>query len=167
MHGEIIFAGVNFPGSWHDSKIASASGLYFPQLIDYTPTGYALLGDSAFPRVSAALNSKIIRARKPNEHSANGIPHCAYLAAVDKLVEKVMPAERQSAEWGVRAIKGPFKRLTVPLPADSYARYRIIVCISHMYNFRVRYIGLNQIRSVYCSDSNNSQPWLRDIVATL
>lgn len=47
--GEIIHAGVNFPGSWHDSKLASLSGLIYPKLSDeMTPHGYAILGDSAF-----------------------------------------------------------------------------------------------------------------------
>lgn len=47
--GEVTHAGVNFPGSWHDSREARVSGLWYPKLGDeMTPPGNALLGDSAF-----------------------------------------------------------------------------------------------------------------------
>eukprot|EP00171_Calliarthron_tuberculosum_P023637 IDg23637t1 len=103
FHGEIVYAALNFPGSWHDSKLAVESGLYVPHLTEHTPPGYAILGDSAFPRSSAALQGKLVRARKVNEHNGADVPHSAYLAAVDALLERSMPSERQSAEWGVRA----------------------------------------------------------------
>ena len=57
-----------------------------------------------------------------------------FLSTVDTIIERAMPYELQSAEWGVRAIKGPFKRLTVPLSPDSYNRYRIIAC-TQLYTF--------------------------------
>lgn len=43
----IVHAGVNCPGSWHDSKLYAFSGLFYPKLADYmTPPGYSMLGDS-------------------------------------------------------------------------------------------------------------------------
>ena len=54
--GEIIHAALNYPGSWHDSKLAYVSGLYRPKLTDEkTPPRYALLVDSAFPRYAKSL----------------------------------------------------------------------------------------------------------------
>ena len=73
-----------------------------------------------------------------------------------------MPSERQSAEWGVRAVEGPFKRITVPLPANSYKRYQLLRICVHMYNFRVRFVGLNQLRSVYADTGSMVQPWLSE-----
>ena len=64
---ELIHAGINFPESWHDSRIASASGLYYPRLIAQTQPGFAILADSAFPRTAEALQGKTVRARKDNE----------------------------------------------------------------------------------------------------
>jgi len=162
--GEVIHAGINFPGSWHDSKVAAHSGLYHPKLDDaMTPPGFAILADSAFPRSTAVLNGKIVRARKANELSGPGaVPHSCYIAATEMLLDRAMPSERQSAEWGVRAIKGPFKRITVELPADSYTRYRLLILVAHLYNFRVRRVGLNQIRTVY-SDPGYVQSWVQDL----
>jgi len=166
--GEIIHAGINFPGSWHDSKVAATSGLYHPKLSDHqTPKGYCLLGDSAFPRVAGELQGKIIRARKSNEfRGRNGVPHNAFLAATEVMLEKAMPSERQSAEWGIRAVKGPFKRLTVALPENAYHRRRVISLAAHLYNYRVRVVGLNQIRTVYSNDPIASQPWLKELFPT-
>ena len=87
---------MNFPGSWHDSKLAASSGLYLTVLTEYTPAGFAVLAGSAFPRTIDALKSKIVRARKLNELGAsNGVPESAYLQAVDKLIERAMPSERR------------------------------------------------------------------------
>ena len=157
--GEIIHGAINFPGSWHDNRLAAASGLYWPKLSDsHTPAGYAILGDSAFVTDVRCTNGKVLRGRKSNEKK--GIPQSAVLAAVDILLQRAMPSERQSAEWGIRAIKGPFSRLKVPLPADSMKRLRLIQTCCHLYNFRVRFVGLNQIRSTYADDNEETQPWL-------
>jgi len=112
--GELIHAAVNYPGSWHDTKIATVSGLYYPKLSDeFTPPGMAILGDSAFVTNTKATNGKIVRSRKTNEVS--NIPESAPLAAVDLLQQRIMPSERQSGEWSIRAIKAPFARQKVPL----------------------------------------------------
>ena len=150
FHGELIHAAINFPGSWHDSRLAAVSGLHRPKLSEMTPSGFAILADSAFPRGGGDLAGKIIRARKANEHGdRSGVPRSSWMAAVEVMLERAMSSERQSAEWGVRALKGPFKRLTTKLPPDSWARYRLLAVSSHLYNFRVRKVGLNQIKTVY------------------
>lgn len=47
--GEFIHAAVNYANSWHETKLAGVSGLYFPKLSDeMTPLGFAILGDSVF-----------------------------------------------------------------------------------------------------------------------
>jgi len=167
FRGEIIHAAINFPGSWHDSKVAHASGLYHPKLSDaVTPRGFAILGDSAFPSRTSILQGKIVRSRKVNEIPRAGtVTETAYRAAIDLLLDRAMPSERQSAEWGVRAIKGPFKRLTVPLPCDAYKRLRIILLCAHIYNYRTRLVGLNQIRTVYANDGDGVQPWVTHAMA--
>ena len=146
--GELIHAAVNYPGSWHDTKLAAVSGLYFPKLSDeMTPPGMAILGDSAFVNNTRITNGKIVRGRKSNETA--DIPESAALAAVDIILERIMPSERQSAEWGVRAIKAPFARFKVPLSPDSEKRFRILSICCHLFNFRTRKVGLNQIRTTY------------------
>ena len=148
LYGELIHAAVNFPGSWHDTKIAGAYGLYYPKLSDgMTPPGYAILGDSAFVNNTSVTNGKVLRGRKTNK--TWDIPESAALAAVDIILQTVMPSERQSAEWGVRALKAPFQLLKTPLPADATKRLRLLRICCHLFNFRIRFVGLNQIRTTY------------------
>ena len=82
--------------------------------------------------------------------------------AVDKLLERAMPSERQSAEWGVHPIKGPFRRLTTVLPTNSELILEIIATCAHLYNFRVRKVGLNQLWTVYGNEGDIVQPWLKE-----
>lgn len=110
-----------------------------------TRPGMAILGDSAF--VKCINSGKVMRMRK--EKGASDIPESAVLAAVDKIVQLVLPEERQSVEWRIRALKGAFKRLLVPLQADSMKRLRTIRTCRHLHNFRTRYPVVNQIRSTY------------------
>ena len=112
-----------------------------------TPPGVAILGDSAFVNTTKATNGKVLRNRKSNE--MNDIPKSAELAVVDVLLQRAMKSERQSAEWGVRAMKGPFQRLKTPLPADAHKRLRLLRICCHLFNFRTRFVGLNQIRTTY------------------
>ena len=154
FYGEIIFAAVNFLGSWHDSRLAAAGGLYYPLLIEETPPGFAILGDSAFPRTDPRLKGKIVRARKTNEIGPRSdAPHSYWLSAVDTILERSMPSERQSAEWGVRGLKRPFKRLTIPLTGNAYKRKRIISLCAHLHNFRTRFLGRSQIRTAYSGNN--------------
>ena len=137
--GEIIHAAMNFPGSWHDSKLATISGQYHYFLSDKLPRGMAILADSAFVTSMKTTNGKIVRARKTNETSS--VPNPTYMAAEDLIPQKVYSSERQSAEWGVRAVKGTFPRLKVQLPTDGIKRLRLIELCCHLYNFRTRYVG--------------------------
>lgn len=124
------------------------SGLYLPRLSDDMKLpGMALLGDSAFVNNARVTSGKIIRGRKSNETS--DIPEASALSAVDIILQRIMPSERQSAEWGVMAIKAPFARLKVSVPADSKKCLRLLTICCHLFNFRTRKVGLNQIRTTY------------------
>ena len=60
--GELIHAALNYPGSWHDNKLAVQSKLLHPKLQLRTPVGMALLADSAFCK--NMMDGKIVRIRK-------------------------------------------------------------------------------------------------------
>lgn len=62
--GEIIHGGINYLGSYHESKLASCSGLSMPRLSDETPEGMTVLRDSAFAVQSKATAGKLLRAKK-------------------------------------------------------------------------------------------------------
>ena len=90
------------------------------------------------------------------------MPRYTWMAAVDKLLQSAMPSERQSAEWGVRPTKGPFRRLTTVLPANSELIFKIIATCAHLYNLIVRKVGLNQLWTVYRNEGDIVQPWLKE-----
>ena len=164
--GTLIHAVINYPASWHDCKVAISSGFYYPRLSDeHTSPGYARLGDSAVLRVGGGLDGKIVRGRKANELSGRASSsNSTSFAAIEQMPDSAMPSERQSAEWGICASKQPLGRLHVNFPANSQKRLRILTLVSHLFNFRARTAGLNQIRSVYADITIEVQPWVSEFL---
>ena len=112
--GELIHAAVNYPGSWHDTKLAAVSGLYYPKLLDeFTKPGMALLGDSAFVNNVRVTHGKILRGRKSNE--MHETPCSNSLAAIDIILQSFMLSERQTAEWGSHVKRAITKVESPPL----------------------------------------------------
>lgn len=158
--GQIIHAGVNFPGSWHDARVAIQSGLYYPKLSnEFTPNGFAILCDSAFTVDAKSTDGKIVRAKKTNE--TKELCSSWELSAVELVLQRIYPSERQSAEWGIRALKAPFGRLRLPLSADSKSRCRLLTVCVHLLNLRTRCVGLNQIRTTYGGNETDCNPWVQ------
>ena len=148
LKGELIHVGVNYPGRFNDTKLAVHSGLYTVKLSDmYTPPGFAVLADSAFVNSQGDLQTKVMRGRKANE--LWDLPQSKVLARLDILLQRLIPRVRQSAEWGLRAIKAPFGRLHYPLPADTHKRRRLLLICCHIFNLRTRTLRNNQLRSVF------------------
>lgn len=54
--------------------------------------------------------------------------------------------------------KETFQKVMRAATADSYKRYRTIRVFVHMYNFRVRNVLLNQLRTVYADAGAVVQP---------
>lgn len=108
-----------------------------------TPPGMAILADSAFVTSTKATNGKLMKARKTNE--TQDLPKSVPLSAIDVVLQRIYPRERQSAEWAVRAITSIFPRLKVQILADSLKRLRLIQTCCHLYNFHTRFAGLNKI----------------------
>lgn len=61
-------------------------------------------------------------------------------------------------------MKEAFNRLTVPLTADVYSCYWIIVSCAHPFNFLTRFFGLNQLRTVYTGTESSEQPWVQELL---
>lgn len=64
-----------------------------------TPPGFAILGDSAFVKNPNVTNGKVLRDRETDE--THDIPQSTALTAVELLMRRVMPSQRQSLEWSV------------------------------------------------------------------
>lgn len=123
--GCICYANINCPGSWHDSVVAEP--LYNVLLSSHTPANYRILVDSAF------------------KHTGN------YASIVTSTANKDAAAIsiRQAAEWGMRILQGAFARLTIPLRFDVEFNKDLISLSLHLYNYRTRTTGINQIRTVF------------------
>lgn len=139
FRGEVIFCGLTFPGSWHDSRLAWMSGLKYPCLEELTPSGYALLSDSGFTIIS----NKIVRVRNSNE--THGTWKSELLRAADHIMQRVLPSELIAAGWEVRLLKAPFGRIRSPLSYDSDKRRRLLEACVHVLYLRTQRVGLNQI----------------------
>ena len=58
---------------------------------------------------------------------------------------------RQAAEWGMHAIQSSMPRLKdrFPCEEDDKEREIILRIVPHLYNFRLEFVGLSQIRNTY------------------
>lgn len=93
------------------------------------------------------------------------MPHNAYFSATYFMLGRVIPSERQSAEYSFRAIKDPINGVTVLLPADIKSRYRILATIVHLFNFRNRLVSHQKIRTVYITEGTKTLPSVGEIVS--
>lgn len=143
--GKIIFASINAPGSWHDAALC---GDLYELLLDETKTteGLAIVADTAFPR-SGPLARKIVA---PTEFDT--VSHATNVAIEEIKRHQLIVSLRQAAEWGMRALQGTFGRLKTQLTSHNSTRFQIILSIVLLHNFRTKYVGLNQITSVFSDD---------------
>ena len=57
---------------------------------------------------------------------------------------------RQSAQWGMRAVQSSFPRLKDMMVLEERGERIIFNCLFHLYNWRSRLVGINQIaKNVY------------------
>ncbi|CAD6897921.1 unnamed protein product [Tilletia controversa] len=139
-NGEIAWTSFNCPGSWHDSKIAA--GLY--KLLTNptrTPGSFAVLADSAFPYTAEIAGRILSRPKDKIVGKETDVSKLRLWEAVTR--------QRQSAEWGMRALQGAFGRLDLRLPVHKTKRALLLYVVFRLHNFRTRIVGLNQIKEVY------------------
>ncbi|KAA1116630.1 hypothetical protein PGT21_020921 [Puccinia graminis f. sp. tritici] len=141
--GTIMYAILNAPGSWHDSTIAEP---LYDQLLHHTPPGYRVISDTAFPRKSARLQSRILAPVKRGDQLPTDAHDFAYL----QLLNEQLVSARQAAEWGMRLIQGSFARLKLPLPASNHGfRLKLLQVVCQLHQLRCRSVGINQTATVY------------------
>jgi DDE superfamily endonuclease len=138
IHGCIIEACTNVPGSVHDSSIANVFGVYKRLEEKYLQTGGKCVIDSAF---AAGRNPCLIKSSENLTMTGD---------ALELIRQKEATSLRQSAEWGMRALQGAFPRLREPIKYKQKGeRGRILLLVPLPYNFRLEVVGLNQIQNVH------------------
>jgi hypothetical protein len=137
--GTIVACTLHEPGSWHDSFIAQNGGLYDKLDEVFHSTGGRCVVDTAFSQV-----------RCPYLVKSSERCFGDYNLLVNRI--KVQATSlRQAAEWGMRALQGSFPRLKdmIIFSDEASDRKVFLNLIPMIYNFRMHYVGLNQIRSTF------------------
>lgn len=138
--GKVMFACINFPGSWHDTHVASS----LIEIVIERIGEYALCVDQGFPR-RGAVEGKLVgplskkrRRNLPIEERDEALrKHALYISL------------RQAAEWGMRALQATFTRLKSRMCSNKETRRSVILCCVLLHNFRTEIVGLNQIQTVF------------------
>jgi len=137
--GKIIFACINFPGSWHDSQVS----LSLISKVVENIGDFKICVDQGFPRSGDLLNkfvgpiSRRYRRNLPEETRREVLTrHNVYVSLW------------QSSEWGMRALQGTFTRMKSRLCSNKKKRKLILTVIILLHNFRTEVVGLNQIATV-------------------
>ena len=116
------------------------------KLRDHTPPDYYIVADTAFPRGVEVIDGHIRAPFKAGQFLQGTQEEIEYSMAFDH----DLLSYRQTAEWGNRAIKSCWGRLTVPLEVahkEQCANLLEICVRGHC--LRTSWVGLNQIQSVY------------------
>jgi hypothetical protein len=141
--GRIVHAVLNVPGKTHDMAIAQCTLVPLLRDPDMTPAGFSSYGDVGF--YSLATDELIVTGYY---HSGED---WEVSARRRRRHERWMRAVRQPAEWGMRILRGTWRRITAPLPTNDAKRLRLLQCAVHLHNLVASCVegGHNQIRSVY------------------
>jgi hypothetical protein len=138
--GKIIFACINFPGSWHDSQVSLSLIAKVVENIG----AFKICVDQGFPRSGDLLDkfvgpiSRRSRQNLPRETRREVLRrHNTYVSL------------RQSSEWGMRSLQGTFTRMKSRLTSNKTKRKLILTVIILLHNFRTDVVGLNQIATVF------------------
>lgn len=135
--GCICACSVNNPGSIHDSQVADYGNVYLKLQRQYDICGGRGIGDSAFSRERIPF---IIKTST----------RVATLNEFESQQHREAISVRQSAEWGNRGFKASFPRLNDTIYYEEYGeRLLILLSAVYLYNFRSRYVGFNQIQTVF------------------
>jgi hypothetical protein len=138
--GKIIYACINYPGSWHDSQVSQQLSARVVNNIG----NYKICVDQGFPR-SGDLYNKFVG--PISERARRNLP----IEGRQEILRRhnIYVSLRQSSEWGMRALQGSFTRLKSRLHNNKQKRKIIITTICLLHNFRTHLVGLNQIATVF------------------
>jgi hypothetical protein len=141
--GTIPICYYNVPGSLHDSNIATIGKIYDKLESVYRRNGGKCTADSAF--ASKNVPYIIKSAQYVDLEDDDGI------ALRNRIrVNTEATSMRQSAEWGMRALKASFPRLKDRFVYEEYGERKVILkMMLLLYNLRARKVGINQIKNVY------------------
>jgi DDE superfamily endonuclease len=139
VDGKMIATVMNAPGSLHDSTLAEWGGIYDKLEAVYDRTGAKCCVDSAF---QSSSNNYMIKSSENITNADDGM---------SLLRQQQATSLRQAAEWGMRAIQSSFPRLKdrIMYEESGVERRVFLSLVTLLYNYRLHYVGLNQLRNTY------------------
>lgn len=137
LDGKIVKCVLNCCGSIHDMTLANFGNVYEELADIHERTQGIVVLDSAF----AGEYPFVIRSSQ-NVNMARD--------EMEMVLFQEATSLRQSAEWGMRALQGAFPRLKDRMRYEERGdRVKILQCMVLLHNYRVHYVGMNQIQSTY------------------
>ena len=125
---------MNAPGTWHDSTLAHWGAMWSKLQKCWEDHHGKVLMDSVF---ASNMYKFIIQ----SSQNVPGVRQC-YLGN--------RQGHGQAAEWGMRGLQGSFPRLKDCIIYEENGERAIILkCITLLYSYRVRSVGINQILNHY------------------
>ncbi|KAE8959119.1 hypothetical protein PR003_g31879 [Phytophthora rubi] len=106
-----------------------------------------VVSDSAFP-CSSAMSGRILTPLKDGDLDRI-LPS---LRSSARTLHNAITSVRQAAEWGMGSIQKVYSRLNLPLPYDQQLRGVRLNNMFRMTNFRVRTVGISEIRTTFAND---------------
>ncbi|ETN16130.1 hypothetical protein PPTG_06346 [Phytophthora nicotianae INRA-310] len=145
--GCIIWCKHNCPGSWNDSDTSLG---FRNRLLDpkYCPDPRKnVVSDSAFP-CSTEMTGRILTPLKDGdlERLTPSVRSSA------RTLYNAITSVRQAAEWGMGSVQKVYSRLNLPLPYDPELRGLRLNNLFRMANYRVRTVGISQIRTTFSGE---------------
>jgi len=138
--GKIIYACINYPGSWHDSQVSQ----HFISHFLAHSLDYKMCVDQGFPRCGDLVDKFVGPLSKKTRSTLSPILRSHVLS-----MHNIYVSLRQSSEWGMRGLQGSFSRLKSRLTSNKTLRHKIITSIVLLHNYRTEHVGLNQIATVF------------------
>ena len=139
--GLIVWAKLNFFGSWNDSDI---SRQFREKLSDDEKNvpGHGVLSDSAFP-VAGDMFGRIMTPLKYGDlERSNRFARPALVR-----LSASITSMRQAAEWGMASVCKVYRILYKRLSHDKERRGRLLTILHKLHNYRVRTTGISQIKT--------------------
>ena len=141
--GLIVWAKLNFFGSWNDSEISREFEVKLAN-DDKNVPGHGVLSDSAFP-VSGDMFCRIMT---PLECGDLERSHPSAQPALVRLSASIT-SMRQAAEWGMASVCKVYRVLDKRLSHDKESRGRLLTILHKLHNYRVRTTGISQIKTFF------------------
>ena len=141
--GLIVWAKLNFFGSWNDSDI---SRQFREKLSDDEKNvpGHGVLSDSAFP-VAGDMFGRIMTPLKYGDlERSNRFARPALVR-----LSASITSMRQAAEWGMASVCKVYRILYKRLSHDKERRGRLLTILHKLHNYRVRTTRISQIKTYF------------------